>query len=328
MRSPSFWYKKSGIWARAGAWLLSPLACLYTCASAVRLKKPPRAKLNIPVICVGNVNLGGSGKTPSVIYIAQILANKGKRVHILSRGYGGRLRGPILVSAKSSAKDVGDEPLLLCSFAPTWVAKDRAAGAIAAQNAGAEVIIMDDGLQNPSVKKDLSLLVVDGGLGFGNGRVFPAGPLREPIDTALTRTDGVIIIGDETTICRTHPQIKTMTDFVAKGQIQVLPTGMDWQGLRCLAFAGIAHPQKFFQTLRGTGAVIVESIGFADHQVFAGTLLRRLAKRATALDATLLCTEKDKVRMEPAWQDKVMSLPVRLDIKDSAALIAALDGLF
>ncbi len=328
MKPPSFWYKKPRAWAGAWAWLLSPLACLYTCASAVRLRRSPRAKLNIPVICVGNVNLGGSGKTPSVIYIAQILADKGKAVHILSRGYGGRLRGPILVSAKSSAKDVGDEPLLLCEFAPTWVAKDRAAGAIAAQNAGAEVIIMDDGLQNPSVKKDLSLLVVDGGLGFGNGCVFPAGPLREPIDTALTRTDGVIIIGDKTAICRTHPQLKTMTDFVAKGQIQVLPTGMDWQGLRCLAFAGIAHPQKFFQTLRGTGAVIVESIGFADHQVFSAPLLRRLAKRATALDATLLCTEKDKVRMERAWQDKVMSLPVRLDIKDSAALIAALDGLF
>ena len=128
MKPPSFWYKKHGAWARACAWLLSPLACLYTCVSAVRLKRSPRAKLNIPVICVGNVNLGGSGKTPSVIYIAQILANKGKAVHILSRGYGGRLRGPVLVSAKSSAKDVGDEPLLLCEFAPNLGGKRPCGG--------------------------------------------------------------------------------------------------------------------------------------------------------------------------------------------------------
>lgn len=329
MRPPGFWYNSRGFWARFLTVILIPLSRLYALTVARRLAHSKGTKMAIPVICVGNVNLGGSGKTPFVIHLAQALARRGKAVHILSRGYGGREVGPILVEATMSAKEVGDEPLLLCAFAPTWVAKDRAAGARAAQAAGAEVIIMDDGLQNPSLCKDLSVLVVNEKIGFGNGHVFPAGPLRESVDSALARCDMVLVMGEDSKaspLYQGYPRLKEKPNLTAS--LKILETGMDWRNLDCIAFAGIAHPQKFFQTLKSSGAKVLETHEFGDHHVFAEPVLARLARRAEQQSAQLVTTEKDYARLPKSWQVRVLPLPVRLHIKDESALIRALDNLF
>ncbi|MGB8812074.1 MAG: tetraacyldisaccharide 4'-kinase [Paracoccaceae bacterium] len=321
MRSPQFWYhtpEKPGLTAR----LLAPLGWLYGSVTARRVKKSGYIA-SIPVICIGNLNVGGTGKTPTAIALIGRLAG----VHVVSRGYGGRLDGPIQVNPKRhTAQDVGDEPLLLAAFAPVWVAKDRAAGVKAAEAAGAKVVLLDDGFQNPSVQKDLSIIVVNAAQGFGNRRCLPAGPLRETVDEGLRRADFLLSIGsyeDQVAFARTfRSPVPHLT-----GQVKVLPMGMDWQGERVLAFAGIAHPEKFFATLRSTGAEIVKMQALEDHQPLSAALMLRLEAEAKMLHAQLVTTEKDAVRLPSAFQQKVLTLPVRLHLDDWAPLEAALQKL-
>jgi tetraacyldisaccharide 4'-kinase len=325
MRAPGFWWRSAdrpGFLPR----LLAPLGWLYAAGTARRLRQPGYTP-QVPLICVGNLTAGGAGKTPTVIALIERLLARGRKVHVVSRGYGGSLAGPVQVREnRHTAHEVGDEPLLLSAFAPVWVARDRAAGVRAAEAAGAEVILMDDGFQNPAVHPALSLIVVDAAKGFGNARCIPAGPLREPVTTGLARADLLLTIGDETS------QLGFDTLWPVRlprlrGRLLPLQMGMDWKDERVLAFAGIADPARFFATLRGEGAVVVRGEALGDHEVLSETLLRRLEMEAIAAGAQLVTTEKDAARLPAAWRSKVLTLVVRLKLEDWSALDARLDGL-
>jgi tetraacyldisaccharide 4'-kinase len=320
MRPPRFWHRPAG-WQAA---LLAPLAAVWAASSRRRLAKVTPYAPSVPVICVGNINAGGTGKTPASI--ALLLRLSGKGAHVLSRGYGGRITGPHRVDERrDTARDVGDEPLLMAAFAPVWVGRDRVASAKAAVAAGAKILILDDGFQNPSLLKTLSIVVVDAEIGFGNGKVMPAGPLREPIATGLSRADMVLSIGADAaqnTLLAREPLLANVPR--AQGHLAPLQTGLSFNKMRVIAFAGIGRPGKFFSTLRGLGANIIATHEFGDHAPIAPQMLSRMRAEAKAKNAMLVTTEKDSVRLPAAARAGVIALPVRLEITDSAALDAAL----
>ncbi|HUZ72783.1 MAG TPA: tetraacyldisaccharide 4'-kinase [Stellaceae bacterium] len=312
--APEFW-NRPGL----GAQLLEPLAWAFAAAGAARraLAHPYRAP--VPVLCVGNLVAGGAGKTPVVLSLARRLTAQGARPHLLSRGYGGSEAGPLAVDpARHDAAQVGDEALLLAQVAPTWIARDRAAGARAAAAAGAGIIVMDDGFQNPSLVKDRALLVVDGGYGFGNGRVMPAGPLRERVPAALARADAVVLMGADAdgVAARLGGARVLRAELVAVAS--TVPAG------RVVAFAGIGRPEKFFRTVAATGAIVVARHAFADHHRYGAAELERLGRDAEAAGARLVTTAKDAVRLPQAWRARVSVLEVEVRWQDDAALKALL----
>lgn len=322
MREPAFWWRKAGL----SAGLLAPLAAAYGAVAARRMARPG-ARAKVPVLCVGNFTLGGSGKTPTVLAIARMLQDAGIKPFCLSRGYGGSIAGPKLVDVQSdSAAQVGDEPLLLAQAAPTVVARDRVAGATFAHAQGADVIIMDDGLQNSSLVKDFTLAVVDGRRGIGNGFVFPAGPLRAPLQAQLPRVDALLVIGD----------VIGAPDVIAAAQARGLPVWharlvpdagavVDLKPRKVFAFAGIGDPEKFFISAGEAGLSVAQRKAFPDHHRFTTEEAAELIMEAEHDGAALLTTEKDRARMagDPllaALASRSHVLPVTLVVEEEEEL--------
>lgn len=309
-RAPGFW-QRDGLVPR----LLVPAAAVVAAATARRVARPGW-RAPVPVLCCGNVTVGGAGKTTLVIDLARHFLRLGVAVHVLLRGYGGRVRGPHRVTPEDGPDLVGDEALLLAAVAPTWVGGDRATSARAAVAAGAELLLLDDGLQNPTLAKDLSLLVVDGGTGFGNGRVLPAGPLREPIATGAARCGAAVLIGPDRTgaLGRLPPHLPVLrAHLVQDAAIEQL------RGRRVLAFAGIAYPDKFFAPLAAAGAELVATRPFPDHHAYDAAELDRLLSEANRLAALPVTTPKDAVRLPASIRARVAVIGVGLAWEDPAA---------
>jgi tetraacyldisaccharide 4'-kinase len=310
VRAPEFWRRPPGLAAR----LLQPLGLAYAAAGAARrvLARPYRAP--VPVVCVGNLVAGGAGKTPTAIAVQRWYAGRGLAAHFLTRGYGGRVAGPHRVDpATDTAADVGDEPLLLAARAPTWVARDRAAGARAAAAAGAQLVVMDDGFQNPGLAKTLSLLVVDGAEGFGNGRAIPAGPLREPVAAGLRRAQAVVLVGEDT--ARVRPLLGDRLP-VLQARIVPGPDAERYKGERVAAFAGIGRPAKFYDTLRALGALVVATRDFPDHYPYKPEDIMGMVEHAAGRNAVLITTAKDAVRLPAGALAMLHVLDVELAFDD------------
>jgi tetraacyldisaccharide 4'-kinase len=319
MREPAFWWQPgSGI-------LLSPIGGIYGLAAALRMRSPGRSA-GVPVICVGNFTVGGAGKTPAALLVGRLLLAAHQRVFFLSRGYGGRLRGPVRVDPTvHSAAAVGDEPLLLARLAPTIVARNRAAGAEAARRDGASVIVMDDGFQNPALTKDLSILLVDGRRGVGNGRVIPAGPLRAPLGTQMARADAVVLVDPPHHTAAIVERARQRQVAIYHARLEPdRDTMAALSGRKVLAFAGIGDPEKFFATLADAGIAVAERVSFPDHHRYRAADARALLARADADNLMLLTTEKDLVRLAGKRRLATLSaranaLPVRLVIEEADA---------
>jgi len=319
MRPPEFW--RADARGRDGAhmlrMLLTPLSWAYAAAGAYKQRHTISRHAPVPVVCIGNFTLGGAGKTP----IARaVRAHLGEHAHTLSRGYGGRIAGPLRVTPDMDAREVGDEPLLHAADGPAWIARDRYAGALAAAQAGARAIIMDDGFQNPTLAKTLSLIVVDAGYGVGNGQVFPAGPLREPLRAGLARADAIVLLGRR----NRDDDLGWLDDFAKPVLHAALEPAAALPAGKLVAFAGLGRPEKFFDTLQALNADIEECAPYPDHHPYSEDDLSFLAQLAEERGARLITTEKDAARLTPAWRARVAVLPVHARFTDEAALGALL----
>ena len=322
MRAPEFW-SRDGVLAH----LLSPLSAVWCWGAEYRASGVEAYRAQVPVICVGNIIAGGAGKTPVVISLAERLTDRGREAHVLSRGHGGTEIGPKRVDPlRHDAARVGDEPLLLSSHAPTWVSRWRPDGAAAAAAAGAQVIIMDDGFQNPTLAKDLSLVVVDGAYGFGNGRVMPAGPCREPIAAGLARAQAVVLMGQP------RPGLEQSLPQgcpVLRAHLEPGQDALALKGRRCLAFAGIGRPDKFFRMLETqVGAILAGRAAFADHHPYTAAEITLLLEDAQQLDALPVTTAKDWVRIPEDLRAAIGVAGISVAWEDEAALDRLLDRVF
>jgi tetraacyldisaccharide 4'-kinase len=319
IREPAFW------WRPGGGSLLTPLAAVYGAVAWLRLQTQGK-RAGVPVICLGNLTTGGAGKTPAALAVTHLLLTAHERPFFLSRGYGGRLRGPVRVDPSyHHSADVGDEPLLLAHLAPTIVARDRVAGARIAKSAGASVIVMDDGFQNPSLTKDLAILLVDGRRGIGNGRIIPAGPLRAPLEIQIARAQAVVVVGPPDGAAKVIDTARRHGVTIFHGQLEPDRNSLAALGRRkVLAFAGIGDPEKFFATLREAGIDVAERSNYADHHRYTAADAQALLARAQAANLVLITTEKDHVRLagDPALAELAAHasiLPVRLVVEEQDA---------
>lgn len=328
LRTPGWWYRRERrdgvLWRLA----LRPLSWIWAAATARRLAKTQGVDPGAAVISVGNLTVGGSGKTPVAREALRLLRADGIEAHALSRGYGGSLEGPVRVDpAIHAAADVGDEPLMLAQGSPVWIARDRAAGARAAVEAGAKALVLDDGHQNPALHKTLGLIVVDGETRdgewpFGDGAVFPAGPMREPLKAGLSRADAVVVLLPAD-LAAPDPELLALFGALPVFVARLLPDGPPPAGPQ-LGFAGVAKPWKVERALKAAGCELVDFVGFPDHAAFAERDLNALAERAAVFGAGLVTTEKDWARLPPEWRARVASWPVRAVFDDAAGMAALL----
>ena len=322
MREPAFWYRPPSLISL----MLSPLAAVYGAIAGSRLQRKGFGA-GIPVICVGNYHLGGAGKTPTVRALVKVLRDLGETPVVLSRGYGGRLRGPVLADPdRHLASDVGDEPLMLAQSVPVVVSRERIDGLALARSQGATVIVMDDGFQNPAIAKDLSLVVIDAHRGLGNTKVFPAGPLRAPLPPQIDRTDALIVIGEgraaDAVAARVTAQDKPVWMAQLKAETAVVAS---LRGRRALAFAGIGDPDRFFRTLRDCGVEVVRRHAFEDHHSFTQGEIESLVAEARREGLAVVTTEKDLARLGlgaklPPWAQGIVPFPVTLEFESLPVL--------
>ena len=322
MREPVFWHRPPSWLSR----LLMPVAAVYGAIAAQRMQREG-IDAGIPVLCVGNYHVGGAGKTPAVLALTRMLRELGETPVVLSRGYGGRLRGPVKVDPeRHAAEDVGDEPLMMAAIVPVVVARDRASGVALARSQGASVILMDDGFQNPAIAKDASLIVIDGDRGLGNACVFPAGPLRVPLQLQLARTDALIVVGDGVTAAPVAAAIAARGKPVLSAHLRADDASVAaLRGRRVLAFAGIGDPARFFRTLRASGIEVVRERTFPDHHPFSRDEVERLIADAQGDALTPVTTEKDLARLRkdgglPQWADDIVPFAVSLAFDDATSL--------
>lgn len=319
MREPEFW-RHDG-WA---ARLLQPLATVYATAARRRTASVAPERLPVPVVCVGGVTIGGSGKTPVARAVAAMLREAGRQPHLVLHGYGGRLRGPVRVDpGLHDAAMVGDEALLHAADGPTWVARQRVAAARAAMAAGAGCIVLDDALQHPGLAPSLALLVVDGRHGIGNGRTLPAGPLRERWSDALAKAGAVVLLGEDEAgiggLCGDRPVVRAAIEPV--GDVR------DLAGRRVLAFAGIAQPARFRRQLQRLGAEVVRFAAFADHHPYRERELSRLHAIAGRDRLILVTTAKDAMRLPPGWKARVRVLEIAVAWHDPLSIVRLFPAL-
>ena len=312
MRAPEFWRERG-----LAALMLAPLGMLYGASVAWKARHARPIRATARVVCIGNLTAGGSGKTPVALAVSERLLARGRKPFFLTRGYGGSERGPLRVTARHDAKQIGDEALLLARAAPTIVARDRAEGAADAAAQGADVIVMDDGYQNFSLAKDLSIVVVDGESGFGNGLMIPAGPLREGVAQGLARANAVVIMGEG------HPDLCGYKGPVLRARL--VAQSHEFQGQAVFAFAGIGRPEKFVASLKAAGANIVGTHFFTDHHPYRESEIAALKARAAG--ARLATTEKDLVRLSEKSRAEITVLAVRTVFDDEAALDRLLDRI-
>ena len=330
LSTPRWWYRRDSP-GRVARTALKPLSWIYAAATARRIARARPFDPGVPVISIGNLTVGGSGKTPVAREILRLLRTAGAGAHGLSRGYGGREAGPLRVDPdRHTADQVGDEPLILARDGPFWIARDRPAGARAAAAAGAKAVVLDDGHQNPTLLKALSLVVVDGETRggewpFGDGAVFPAGPMREPLRAGLARADAVVLLLPAD-LPKADLELLALFGGAPVHIARLEPDGPPPAGPQ-LAFAGIAKPWKFERAVEAAGAELADFAPFPDHSPYGEPVLRSLAERAEHLGAALLTTEKDWVRLPPAWRTRVSAWPVRARFEDEAALLALLQSV-
>ncbi|MBX3477218.1 MAG: tetraacyldisaccharide 4'-kinase [Brevundimonas sp.] len=328
LSTPRWWYRRDRSHAPVTRFLLKPLSWIWAGATARRIARAVPVDPGAAVISVGNLTVGGSGKTPVAREILRLLRTQGIEAQALSRGYGGRLAGPTRVDpAAHTAADVGDEPLMLARDAPAWAARDRVAGARAAVVAGAQALVLDDGHQNPALRKTVSLIVVDGETRdgewpFGDGSVFPSGPMREPLKAGLARADAVVILapGDAESIDgELFALFRPLPVFAARlVAAEPPPSGPQ------VGFAGVAKPWKVERSLIAAGCDLVDFVPFPDHAAFGPKDLAFLAERAEVMGASLVTTEKDWVRLPPEWRERVRAWPVAARFEDQAGFTAFL----
>ena len=317
-KTPKFWSSNNIF-----SWVLLPFSYIYYFGFWARKVCSKAVKMPIPGICIGNLTAGGAGKTPVALYIGELLKSKGIKAFYISRGYGGSQKSPILVDlGEHNAKLVGDEPLLLAQILPTIVGKNRLQSAQFAVKNGAEIIIMDDGFQNPTLHKDLSLIVVDRHLSFGNERMLPAGPLRESVRSGLARADALILVNPATFLPTALPDIPI---FLARTHPKNSMLAL--KGKKIIAFCGIAHPDKFYTMLAGVGAKIVEKNSFSDHHNYTNLELENLRGATKKQDAILVTTSKDAARIPAQFMDKITIAEMELVFENKQKLEELIDAL-
>ena len=316
MKTPLFWQERG--WKAMALW---PLSFIYEQISLLKRSLIRPVKLPVPVVCIGNITAGGAGKTPLALHIGEQLKARGVKAFFISRGYGGKFTGPVVVDIeKHQSHEVGDEPLLLAKTLPTIVAKNRLQAAQLAIKLGAQLVIMDDGFQNPQLFKNFSFLVIDGAFGFGNGLLIPAGPLRERPDNAFKRAHCVVLMNPHSDSVKVPPEKPLLTAKTKPTHHADL-----LRGKRAIAFCGIAHPQKFFTTLRYLTVNVLEQIAFADHAPYSDKQLLELAHKAHKANAFLVTTAKDAARIPLRFRDKVCVVDIELVFSQSAMLDAQLE---
>ena len=307
---PNFWKKNNNIFEKIIINFLIPLIFLYLIISKVIKKN--KKKVGIPVICVGNINAGGSGKTPFVIYLTNLLKKK-INIHIVTRGYLGKLNGPIKVDKnKHTFKDVGDEALILSQSATTWVSKNKYEGALMATLDGADLIILDDGLQNNSLYQDLKIMIVDGGFGFGNELILPAGPLRESINSGLKKSDVLILFNKDENNIKEKIK-KKIPVFHINSEINKYEKV---KNKKIIGFSGIGRPEKFLDSLRKKKLNIIKFFPFPDHYNFSKEKINYLINYAKKNNSTLVSTLKDEQRIDAKQRKKILFLNLELKLKE------------